>query len=363
MAVTEIATTNQLTVKEWAAGLEAEALKKISVMGFTGRRSNALVQMKDELEKGPGDQVTIGLRRQLSTAPKDASETVEGNELALDLESQSFVLDEFADAVRWKNVTDRQRVTFEMRDEARAALADLLANAWDTSFFNQIAGVADPGGATTFEGNNAITAPSASHQIISGDQASEAALTATDIITLDDVSLAVQTAKLLSPTIRPAEIPGYPEPLFVLFVHPWQNFQLRQADSRWEVILREAIQGGMIGNNPLITGALGIWDGVLLCENSRVPASATTGVGGITVRRSVLCGAQAAFCCTGRLGGAPDRFRWVEKLFDYDRQMGVLGGFVAGIVKSRFDDATTPTGTPVDFATIVISSASTANDT
>lgn len=362
MAETAIPTTHQLTVKEWAAGLEAEALKKISVMGFTGRRSTSLVQMKDELEKGPGDQITVGLRKQLSDAPIDAATAVEGNELALDLESQSFVLDEFAHAVLWRNVTDRQRVTFEMRDEARANLADLLANAWDTSFFNQIAGVDDPGTNTTFEGNNAITAPSATHHIFSAGAASEAALAAGDDLTLDDISLAVQTAKLLSPTIRPAMIPGYPEDLYVCFIHPWQNFQLRKADSRWEVIMRDAMRGGMIGNNPLITGALGVWDGVLICENTRVPASATTGVGGVTVRRSILCGAQAAFCCTGRLGGSPDRFRWVEKLFDYDRKMGVLGGFVAGIVKSRFDDATTPTGTPVDFATIVISSASEPQD-
>jgi N4-gp56 family major capsid protein len=339
--------------------LEAEALKKTSAVQFTGTRSDSLIQMRDRLSKEPGDVERVGLRMQDATKAITSGAAVEGSELSLTLKYMDITLDEYAHAFKWGNVIDRQRVTFEIRDEAKAALADLLADNWDTSFFNQIAGIS--AATTTHAGHNSVTEPAAASHIFSGAAANEAALADTDVITLDDISEAVQRAKTNTPTIRPANLEGYPEPLFVCFLHPWQVYDLRQSDSRWDVLQRDAMAGGMIKDNPLITGALGIWDGCLLVESSRVP---TPGAGGGTglpvIRRAIFCGAQAAMCCYGRIGGTTERYRWVEKLFDFDREMGVLGGFVAGIKKSTFGD---PDGTPpganlIDFATIVISSAS-----
>jgi N4-gp56 family major capsid protein len=359
MALETFPTAHELVAKLWAEGLEAEVLKKTSVFGFTGTRSDAVIQMRDRLSKEPGDVERVGLRMQDETKAITTGTAVEGNELTLAFKYMDVTLDEYAHAFKFGNVIDRQRVTFELRDEAKAALADLLANNWDTGFFNQVAGIS--GATTTHAGHNSITEPAAANHIFSGAAANEAALADTDVITLDDISMAVQIAKTATPGIRPAKLDGYPEPLYVVFLHPWQVFDLRQSDSRWEVLMREAMSGGMIGNNPLITGALGIWDGCLLVESSRVP---TPGAGGGTglpvIRRAILCGAQAAMCVYGRIGGQADKFRWVEKLFDFDRDMGVLGGFVGGLKKSTFGD---PDGTPpganlVDFATVVISSAS-----
>lgn len=359
MAVKSIATGHELTGKQWSLGLEAEVLKKISVMGFMGRRSTALIQVKDELEKSPGDRVRMGLRMQDGNAPKTTGSSVEGSERTITLYYMDLLIDEFADAFRWRNVIDRQRVNFEHRDEAKAALADNLANAWDTSFFSQIAGIT--GGGATFDGHNTIRAPSTGRWIIPG-AGTEAGLLDANVLTLDLISEAVQTAKVATPAIRPVELPGYPEPLFVCFIHPWQNYGMRQSDTRWDVTMRDAMQGGMIGNNPLLTGALGVWDGCLICENSRVPYGADQ-TGGGKNRRAIFCGAQAAMAAWGRIGGTPEKFRWVEKLFDYDREMGVLGGFVGGISKSFFSEETGGGGGSFDFGTIVISTATSSYET
>jgi len=64
-------------------------------------------------------------------------------------------------------------------------------------------------------------------------------------------------------------------------------------------------------------------------------------------------------CVYGRIGGSADRYRWVEKLFDFDREMGVAGGFVAGIKKSQFEDENGG-GSKLDFGTVVISTVTSA---
>lgn len=355
MATKIIGTTHELTAKLWAEGLNAETLLKVSVSGFMGPKSDSVIQMLDHMEKSPGDSVRCGLRLQDGTAPKTSGQAVEGNEKVITLKYMDTTINEAAEAYRWDNVMSRQRVTFEHRDEAKAALSDLLANSIDTSFFNQIAGMADGGAAATFEGNNPIVAPSAANHLFVG-QVSEAAITPTDVLTLDQISRAKVLAKSgkTDHPIRKARIPGFPEPLFVCFIHPFQNEDLRAADTRWDNITNSFAQGGMIKDNPLLTGALGIWDETLLVENSRVPMGAS-GTGTET-RRAIFCGAQASTCAYGRLGGTPERFRWVEKLFDYDREMGVLGGLVYGIKKSVYE-AEEGGGTPTDFATVVISSA------
>jgi N4-gp56 family major capsid protein len=324
LATETVPSTHELSAQGWADGLEAEVLRRISVVGFVGDRSSALIQKRDFLEKNPGSQERIGLRRQSDRAPRTSGQQIENNEQKLRKFYMDLTVDEYADAYRWDNVMSRQYVTYDNRDEAKAALADQMANAWDRSFFNQIAGNADPGGFTTFQGNNPIVAPEAYRHIYAGNATSEATIDATDTLGLDDVNRMVAIAKVGNLPIRPVMVEGFPQPLYVLFIHPWVNFIMRAADARWDDICIAALNGGMIGNNPLMTGAMGVHNGVLICENYRAPASATPGSGGEVVRRSVLCGAQAAVCGYGRIGGTAERYRWVEKLFDYDREMGCM---------------------------------------
>ena len=148
----------------------------------------------------------------------------------------------------------------------------------------------------------------------------------------------VEIAKVLNPTIRPANIDGWPEPCYVMFVHPYQANALRSADSRWDVTMQNAIRGGLINSNPLLTGAMGVWNGTLHIESSRVPKGINDAEDTALANtyRSIFCGAQSAVIGWGRLGGNPERFRWVEKMFDYDREYGVMAGCLAGVKKLIF---------------------------
>jgi N4-gp56 family major capsid protein len=362
MAVQSFPTSHALVPQQWSEGLEAEVLKKISYTSLIGKRSDSLIQWKDTLSNKPGDTETIGLRMQLDAAPKSSVDAVEGSEQTLTLYNMSFTIDEVVDAVRFKNVIDRQRVTFDMRDEAKAALADQLSNAWDTSFFTQIAGAVhqtDP----TFYGHNTVLdhqAASSDH-FISADVANitqgDESIASGDVFSLALLDRAVERAKTLEPAIRPAKIEGFDRPLYVCFLHPYQVTQLRTtaaSGANWQAIQLAAMQGGKVNENPLITGALGVYNDVLLIESTRVPlgVNSSTGVSVADTRRAIFCGAQSAVMGWGRLGGSPRRFRWVEKQFDYDREYGVAAGFLGGIKLTQFNSK--------PFSNIVISSYATS---
>ena len=170
-------------------------------------------------------------------------------------------------------------------------------------------------------------------------------------LTLSDIDKCVARAKTQSPRIRPIRIGG--KDYYVMFIHPFSVYQLRQDTSvanSWVTLQRTAMQGGEVTGNPLFTGALGVYNNVILHEWSYIPTAVSvsdTTVTNARVRRNVFCGAQAALMAHGQESG-PNSMSWVEELFDYGNQLGVSAGMIAGLKKTQFNSA--------DFGTIVVSS-------
>ena len=106
------------------------------------------------------------------------------------------------------------------------------------------------------------------------------------------------------------------------------------------------MQGGQISDNPIFTGALGEYNGVVLQESYRLPVISTGGAS--STGRAVLCGAQAGLFAFGR-DQSPTRMSWTEELFDYGNQLGVSAGLVGGMKKTLFNS--------VDFGTVQVSAA------
>lgn len=341
MAVQGFATGNALSPRVWAKGVEAEALKKTVAFNFAGKTSSHLLQWRDELTRGPGDKLRVGLRMQIddSTRPKQGNAALEGNERTLDFYYDDIVINQVRDAVRFYNVIDAQRITFDMREEARAALADYFAAVFDRWFFYQLAGAvyADDTD-TSLTGNNSISAPDSSRIFRPASISADESLTDAHPFTLDLLDKAVEKAKTLTPSIRPAKIEGVGE-YYVCFIHPYQTTQLRATDSFWTALNRDMLRSGRSDDNPIFTGALGTYNGVLLVESNRVPQGVNSSSSAEVddTRRAIFAGAQAAALATGRMGGEPDRFRWVEESFEYNNEVGVACGMVGGLKKLRFD--------------------------
>lgn len=348
MAVTSYGVNHPLAVKLWARRLFRESLKATYAYKFMGTDSNSLIQLKDEASKGPGDRITTGLRMQLSGAGVIGDSTLEGNEEALTVYSDSVLIDQLRHAVRTGGRMSQQRIPFDIREEARVGLTDWWADRIDTAFFNHICGMS---AATDlrYTGHNAVVAPTTGRIFRAGantDDVTVASATASNIFTLSMIDHMVEAAKTASPLIRPVQTEM--GPYYVLFLHPYQVTDMRTATAAagsWTDIQKAAMTGGMVEKNPIFTGALGVYNGVIIHESTRVTLGVNTSSTSQTgTRRAVLCGAQAATIAFGQ-DNQDQQMTWVEEYFDYGNQLGVSGGAIFGMKKNQFND--------LDFGTIV----------
>jgi N4-gp56 family major capsid protein len=312
-----------------------------------------VIQIKEETSKSPGDRITVGLRMQLTADGVSGDGTLEGNEEALTTYSDNVLIDQLRHAVRSAGKMSEQRVPFSVREESRMGLQDWFAGRSDVAFFNQVAGNTAQAD-LRYTGSNATTAPSSNNVIYAGGATAEGSLSATTTMkfSLTLIDVCVEKAKTLVPMIRPVRLKG--EEYYVMFLHPYQVTDLRIASAAagsWYDIQKAAITGGQVTGNPIFTGALGMYNNVILHTAFRVPAVVATQA---TVYRSVFCGAQAAAIAYGRDNGA-ERFSWVEELFDYGNQLGVSAGCIWGLKKLVFNSQ--------DFGTIVASSYAAARTT
>lgn len=359
MSTTTFGVNDALANKLWSKKLANEASKATPIAPLIGTSANSIIQLKDETQKSAGDKVTFGLRTQLVGDGVSEGETQEGNEEALSTYSDAIFINELSHAVRVKNeqTIDAQRVPFSLREEANAGLVDWYADRMSLMFFLQVCGYTAP--TIAFEGRtlnlnakhwgfNAILAPSANRILRAAGAANDESLSSGNIFTLDLIDKAVERAKLANPKIRPVMVNG--EKHYVMYLHPTQVTSMRTNTStgQWLDIQKAAERRG--SDNPIFTGALGVYNNVILREAEHVTpgVNSSTGAQITTVRRAVLLGAQSAVAAFG-MKAAPEKYKRVEELFDYQREMGVSVQTVLGMKKTRFDNNSE------DFGCVVVS--------
>jgi N4-gp56 family major capsid protein len=352
MAATDYPVNHPLAVKLWSRRIAREGLKETMAMKFMGMSSNSLIQVFDDTSKGSGDKITVPLRMQLSGRGVGETESLEGNEEALVTYNDSLYINDLAHAVRSKERIDAQRVPFSIREEGRLGISDWYADRLDTWLANQLTGNTAQAD-TLYTGNQATIAPSSGtgvdrrwiirQQDDETDHTTEASLSTSDTFSLKVLDRAVAIAKTSSPLIRPVKVGN--QSYYAAFLHPFQVKDLRTstATNDWMDIQKAVLQGGDIETNPIFTGALGVYNGVVLHEWSRLPNG--IGANSANTRRAVFCGAQAAAMAWGK--GYSEEPKYVEDDFDYGRQFAQSVQTIAGAKKLQFNSK--------DFGTIVIS--------
>lgn len=352
MAATSYGVNHPLAVKLWRKKLFQEALKETWASKFMGTSSNSLIQILDDTKKSAGDRITVGLRMQLSGAGVQGDGTLEGNEEALSTYSDNVYIDQLRHAVRSNGKASEQRVPFSVREEAMNGLKDWWADRIDTWVMNQLAGNTGQSD-TRYTGNQVAIAPASTRLIVGNDNNTEASLSATTThsLKLSDLDRLVTIAKTATPLIRPIKYNG--GDYYVMFVHPNVAYRLRTSNvstaGNYVDIYKAAMQGGKIDDNPLFTGASFMYNNVIVHESTRVPVITGTPNSGSAAdfRRCIFAGAQAAVMAMGRDTSSTDSMDWVEDNFDYQNQLGVSAGMIAGVKKTVFNS--------VDFATIACS--------
>jgi N4-gp56 family major capsid protein len=362
MATTSYGVNDALAVKLWSKKLAVEVSKATAIAPLIGTDSNSIIQLKDETSKSAGDAITFGLRRQLVGDGVTENQVLQGNEEALSTFSDKLTINELDHAVRVKNgqTIDAQRVPFDLRDEATAGLADWYGDRMSLAFFMQVGGYT----ATTinFEGrvitikpvHYLFNQPTAPTQVVRPNaRANDESLISTDIFNLTLIDTAVERAKLSNPRLRPVMVDGQKK--WVMYIHPSQTTDLRTSTSTGQWLdIQKAVYQGSKQNNPIYDGSLGEYNNVVLREAEHVVTgvNSSTAAQITTVRRAVLLGAQSAVCGFG-IDRSASKYKTVEELFDYQRELGVSVQTVLGMKKTVFNSA--------DFGCVVVSTYAAAH--
>ena len=322
-----------------------------------GKDSGSIIQVREEARKSAGDSITFGLRLQLTGNGVIGDGTLEGQEESLTTYSQAVIINQLRHAVRTQGRMSQQRVAFDIREEALSGLRDWWADRIDYAFFNQVCGNTVQTN-TAWTGNQATIAPdqvaTTGHYIntFSSTSVIDTDITAAGTFSFGLIDRAIERAKTLVPAIRPVRING--GQFYVMVLHPYVVTDMRQstATGQWLDLQKVAMTGGVTKDNPIFTGALGIYNGCILHADFRIPLGCVTTTATANTRRNIFLGAQACMCAYGKDGG-DQRYTWVEELFDYENQLGVSAGQIFGMQKTVFNSK--------DYATIVASSYAAAH--
>ena len=323
---TQFLTNDALTRKRWANDLFIVMLKAVEFNDLIGKGSDSIIQMKTELAKGQGDEITFGIRRPLVGEGIVGTDTVEGNEEMLRFKNFKMTIEELNHAVDTGGVMEEQRVPYDLMAEGKSGLQDWWSDKLSDYVINTLAGN------TTFTiaGKTfaqACTAPDTGHYVLVNDVA-EASMTSADVADLSYFDRLKQRAEIPATgcdKIRPLKMGGKNYYRVIVHNYVFDNLRVNTNVGQWGDMLRSANKLGV--PNVEIE-----YNGMLISKSERMPALVTN------VYRTVLLGCQAATFAWGGAGESKSStMTFVPYERDAKRYVMIRGGGIFGCKKVVFD--------------------------
>lgn len=368
---TSFATGNPLTEEKWSKKLFAYGLDHMffTQKGMISREAGSIIQVISELEgeKIAGDQVTMRLRYPLSEAGQGDDGTILTNNEALVIANFNIKIHERAHSTKLAGKMSGKRTSIKFREEGMGALGDWVAQAIENDIYAAAAGLYNVSSAIATVNE---AAPSANRRYIGGHTLTGTGPTkygslASVTTSLDDgaqmslqlLSVVKRKARLADPQIRPLVVKG--ERWHVVLLHPYQVKSIKNstATNNWTQIQRDANIRGE--KNPLFTGAVGVWDGMILHEYDRI--ATCTGAGssaiaegfqqkataasrtpdaaasGVSFARAIFLGAQSVGLAWGQRPSWGEEFADIAEL---KRQPVIGTDMLYGVAKTQFSKFT-----------------------
>lgn len=303
MAVTTI--PQNLVEKAWAKDTWTTALNNIFFGKFMGSGVDNIIQVKEELKKEAGDSITMRLLMKLKGDGVTGDNTLEGNEEAMQYRDFTVTVDQIRNAVRLKGKMEEQKTSSDMRKDAKTALSNWLTEYIDGQLFKKLS-----------------ANPTKDRVIYAGGKMAASAITAADVFSTDVIGKAKRIAMTdTNAKIRPVSVNG--KKFYVMIIDPWQARDLRK-DEKWLQAQEHAQERG--DDNPIFTGALGTYEGVVIHENEQCIRD----TGDVKTGHALFLGAQAGVLAAG------SEPTWQEDDFDYHNQKGFSIGRIFGVAKTQF---------------------------
>jgi N4-gp56 family major capsid protein len=325
MAETRFLTNDNLTRKKWSRDLFAVILPAVEFNSLVGKGKNEPIQIKTELGKGEGDQITFGIRLPLTGEGEVGYDTVEGNEEKLIFRNFNMTIEELNHAVDTGGKMDQQRVPYDLAVEGKDGLQEWWSDKLSDYIINGLAG----NSAFRIAGQifaNAISEPDSDHHLFMNGVA-EASQTAADEMDLTFLDAMKQRAEM--PTgdafkVRPLIRGG--KKYYKVILHTYVYDRLRQNTNvaQWGDLLRAA--------NKLQEPNIEFeYNGMMVMKSERIPQVQPN------VYRNVLVGAQAGCWAWGGAGESKSSvMAFIPYTRDAKRFLMFRGGGIFGFQKVTF---------------------------
>ena len=317
---------DELIPKYWAKKVWTAGIRKSYFNRFMGTSSGSIIQIYEDLSKKNGDRVRIPLRLPLTGAGRIGDEKLEGFEETTQHRYCDITLNQLRHATILEGRFAEKITELPLRQESSEQLSDWISDYMDLAWFAMLTGTDHPFiKQATDKFPFTIEPPSANRTMFAGGKTLESQITANDKFTTDIISAAKLKAREDPYTaIRPVKVDGHDT--YVMLISPYQARDLK-ADPKWIEAQQHANIRGE--KNPIFSGSIGIYDGIVIHEHERVPRT-DTGENGTAVGHAMLLGAQAGIFTEG------ERPRYIVKEFDYDNQVGFAISRICGMKKVSF---------------------------
>lgn len=297
-----------LVPKVWAKKVWHEGVKDSYFDKFTATDGSNVVHKNKDLENVKGDSVVFGLMMNLTGSG------VEGNRQKLaGAEDTLNIYDFTVNTKLVRNAVSRyeaddQKTQYDMLKEIKIALKQWLSDWLDDRLISRLS-----------------YNPSNGEVLYASAAGTQSSITANDKLTTTIISRAKRKAMMHEPKVQPIKVDGMDK--YIMLVHPWAARDLKD-DPKWLAAQQNANLRG--SKNPIFTGALGEYDGVILYEYERVQTG-NIGASSANVCQNLLLGKQAACFAVSRPA------KHIEQTDDYGNIAGNGIAFYGAVEKTNFN--------------------------
>lgn len=298
-----------LVPKVWAKKVWHEGLKESYFDKFTALDGSNVVHKNKDLENVKGDSVVFGLMMNLNGPGVEGNQKLSGAEDTLNIYDFTVQTKLIRNAVS-RYEADDQKIQYDMLKEIKGALKQWLADWYDNKLISELS----------------FTASSSKEAVYASAAGTLSSITANDKLTTTIISRAKRKAMLHAPKVQPIKVDGMDK--YIMLVSPWAARDLKD-DPKWLAAQQNANVRG--SNNPIFTGALGEYDGVILYEYERV-ANQPNGASSANVCYNTLLGRQAACFAVARPA------KHIEQTDDYGNIAGNGIAFYGEVKRTKFNN-------------------------
>lgn len=297
-----------LVPKVWAKKVWHEGVKDSYFDKFTAMDGSNVVHQNKDLTNVKGDSVVFGLMMNLTGSGVEGNrQKLSGSEDTLNIYDFTVQTQLVRNAVS-RFEADDQKSQYDMLKEIKVVLKQWLSDWLDNKLISKLS-----------------YNPSNGEVLYASAAGTQSSITANDKLTTTIISRAKRKAMMHAPKVQPIKIDGMDK--YIMLVHPWAARDLKD-DPKWLAAQQNAnIRGS---KNPIFTGALGEYDGVILYEYERVQTG-NIGASSANVCQNLLLGKQAACFAVARPA------KHIEQTDDYGNIAGNGIAFYGAVEKTKFN--------------------------